>query len=80
MRLTPIENKLALKIITEGESKSFTVFEYLGTSYTIFHRDFNGKHYDILEIMAYDETNKKEIMAFRLCDTEELKIMFRGGK
>ena len=79
MKLVPIENELALKIITEGEPKSFTNFEYLGTNYTIFHRDFNGKHYDILELVGYDEVNKKEISEFRVCDPKELKIMFRGG-
>ena len=78
MRLTTIKNELALKIITEGEPKSFTVFEYLGTNYTIFHRNFNGKHYDILELVGYDEANKKEISEFRLCDSEELKSLFGG--
>lgn len=77
MKLTPISNEEALKIIVEGEDKAFTIFELEGKSYTIYHRKYKDKHYDVLEIMVYDEENNQEISVFRLLDKEEIRMLFR---
>ncbi len=77
MKLTPISNEKALKIIIEGKDEAFTIFELEGKSYTIYHREFKGKHYDIIEIIVYDEKSNEEVSAFRLLDHKEVEILFR---
>lgn len=79
MKLIPISNEEALKIIINGEDKAFTILNLKGTNYTIYHREYKNKHYDLIEIIVYDKENNEEISIFRLLDKEEVKILLKIG-
>ena len=48
MKLNKISNDLAKKILIEGEDKAFTIFNFKDNDYTIYHRIYENKYYDIL--------------------------------
>ena len=76
MKLNKISNDLAKKIIVEGEDKAFTIFNFKGNDYTIYHRIYENKYYDILELtILIDNT---EISAYYLLDHEEVKQLIGG--
>lgn len=76
MKLNKISNDLAKKIIVEGEDKAFTIFNFKDNDYTIYHRIYENKYYDLLELtILIDNT---EISAYYLLDHEEVKQLIGG--
>lgn len=73
MKLNRINSKEAENIIVYGEDKGFSVFTLNNDVYNVYHRVYNNKHYDILEMTVQD------ITLFYLLDHNECITMF-GGK
>lgn len=78
MKLNKISNDLAKKIIIEGEDKAFTIFNFKDNDYTIYHRIYENKYYDILEIITL--VNNIEISTYYILDPEEVRQLIGGIK
>lgn len=78
MKLNKISDDLAKKIIVEGEDKAFTIFNFKGNDYTIYHRIYENKYYDILEIVTL--VNNIEMLTYYILDSEEVKQLIGGIK
>lgn len=75
MKLDKISQDKAEKIIVNGNNKSFSTFTFKGDNYTIYHREYNRKHYDILEMITSD--GDIEITTFYELDPNEVKELFK---
>ena len=75
MKLDKISQDIAEKIIVYGNNKSFSTFVFKGKSYTIYHREYDRKHYDILEMIT--NNGDIEITTFYELDPNEVKELFK---
>lgn len=79
MKLNKISNELAEKIIVYAEeNKGFNVFTLNDNNYTIHHRVYKNKYYDILEMNTYVEDLDKIVTTFYILDPIEVKQLLGG--
>ena len=72
MKINRILKKQAEEIIVYGENQGFSLISLIGKNVTVHHRNYKGKHYDILEL-EFDIDNKgNTISVFYETDPKEI--------
>ena len=75
MKFKRISQERAEKIIVYGKGAGFSIVKLAGTNYTIYHRVFENKFYNIAQMSIYDEENDKTIYVFYIFDNEDVKTI-----
>lgn len=76
MKLAKMTTKTAEHVIVYGKDLGFSMVKPAGISLTIYHREFEGEHYDIAEMNTetnnYDEKGDPIVVTtFYLLDPKE---------
>ena len=77
MKLERLPTEKAKHIIVYGEDKGFSVFVFKGEFYNVYHRKYEDRIYDIVEITVYDKTTNKDISVYDLLDHKEAVELLR---
>lgn len=72
MKITRLTQEMAEEIIVNGENQGFSYCKLAGEDTTVHHRNYKGKHYDILEMEIYAESIGKYVTVFYETDPKEI--------
>lgn len=75
MKYERISQEKAEKIIVYGKGNAFSIVNLAGTNYTIYHRIYEDKYYDIAEMNIYDDVNELDMSVFYIFDPDEVKLI-----
>lgn len=73
MYLESITTKQAENIIINGLDKGFSIITIQENTYNIYHRIYENKQYDILEMVT--EYEDESITTFYILDSDEVKLL-----
>lgn len=73
MYLESITTKQAENIIINGLDKGFSIITIQENTYNIYHRIYENKQYDILEMVT--EYKDESITTFYILDSDEVKLL-----
>ena len=75
MKFERISQERAEKIIVYGKGAGFSIVKLADTNYTIYHRVFNDRFYNIAQMSIYDEANDETVYVFYIFDNEDVKAI-----
>lgn len=75
MKFERISQERAEKIIVYGKGAGFSVVKIADTNYTIYHRVFEDKFYNVAQMSIYDDENDNTIYVFYIFDNEDVKTI-----
>lgn len=75
MKFERISQERAEKIIVYGKGAGFSIVKLADTNYTIYHRVFDDKFYNIAQMSIYDEANDETVYVFYIFDNEDVKAI-----
>ena len=75
MKFERISQERAEKIIVYGKGAGFSIVKLADTNYTIYHRVFDGRFYNIAQMSIYDEANDETVYVFYIFDNEDVKAI-----
>ena len=75
MKFERISQERAEKIIVYGKGAGFSVVKIANTNYTIYHRVFEDKFYNVAQMSIYDEANDETVYVFYIFDNEDVKAI-----
>lgn len=74
MKYKRLDADLAKRMIVEGKGNAFSIVKIGDTQYTIYHRQWEDKYYEIAELETpIDDTGVKTFSVFYEFDVEEVK-------
>lgn len=75
MKFERISQERAEKIIVYGKGAGFSIVKLADTNYTIYHRVFDDRFYNIAQMSIYDEANDETVYVFYIFDNEDVKAI-----
>ena len=75
MKFKRISQEKAEQIIVYGKGAGFSIIKLIDQNYTVYHRVYEDKYYDIAQLSIYDNINDKTIDVFYIFDHNEVKTI-----
>lgn len=72
MKIERLTQERAAEIIVYGENQGFSYTKLCGENATIHHRNYEGEHYDIIEMELYIESQDEYVTVFYKADPKEI--------
>lgn len=75
MKFKRISQDDAEKIIVYGNGSGFSIVKIGDTNYTIYHRVYKDKFYNVGQMSVYDDENDRSIYVFYIFDNDDVRAM-----
>ncbi len=75
MKFKRISQEQAEQIIVYGKGAGFSIIKIIDQNYTIYHRVYDDKYYDIAQLSIYDNVNDQTIDVFYIFDHDDVKTI-----
>ena len=75
MKFKRISQEQAEQIIVYGKGAGFSIIKIIDQNYTIYHRVYDDKYYDIAQLSIYDNVNDQTIDVFYMFDPDGVKAI-----
>lgn len=75
MKYERISQERAEKIIVYGKGAGFSIVKIADTNYTIYHRVYEDKFYNVAQMSVYDEENDVTVDVFYIFDNDDVRLM-----